>query len=88
MSRVKQLDIITPQGFSGELSKGSQFSFGYESADAPKEVSLVMPYDPTPSVSSVLQPIFDMNVPEGYLADQINASILEVGEANVSTGEL
>ncbi|MBP8721431.1 MAG: hypothetical protein KBH59_02805 [Tidjanibacter sp.] len=23
-----------------------------------------------------------------YLADQINASILEVGEANVSTGEL
>lgn len=71
MSRVKQLDIITPQGFSGELSKGSQFSFGYESADAPKEVSLVMPYDPTPSVSNVLHPIFDMNVPEGFLADQI-----------------
>lgn len=71
MSRVKQLNIITPQGFSGELSKGSQFSFGYESADAPKEVSLVMPYDPTPSVSNVLHPIFDMNVPEGFLADQI-----------------
>ncbi|MGE8146774.1 type II toxin-antitoxin system HipA family toxin [Pseudomonas frederiksbergensis] len=71
MSRVKQLNIITPQGFSGELSKGSQFSFGYESADAPKEVSLVMPFDPTPSVSNVLHPIFDMNVPEGFLADQI-----------------
>ncbi|MGY2443417.1 HipA N-terminal domain-containing protein [Pseudomonas sp. SDO52101_S400] len=25
----------------------------------------------TPSVSNVLHPIFDMNVPEGFLADQI-----------------
>jgi len=71
MSKVKRLNVMTPQGFSGELSKGSQFSFAYETADAPKEVSLVMPYDPTPSISNVLHPIFDMNVPEGFLADQI-----------------
>lgn len=71
MSRVKLLNVMTPQGSSGELSKGSQFSFAYKSADAPKEVSLVMPYDPTPSISTVLHPIFDMNVPEGFLADQI-----------------
>ncbi|RON07459.1 phosphatidylinositol kinase [Pseudomonas brassicacearum] len=71
MSRVKLLNVMTPQGFSGQLSKGSQFSFAYESSDAPKEVSLVMPYDPTPSISNVLHPIFDMNVPEGFLADQI-----------------
>ncbi|AXJ07398.1 phosphatidylinositol kinase [Pseudomonas fluorescens] len=71
MSKVKQLNVATPQGFSGELSKGSQFSFAYETADATREVSLVMPYDPTPSVSNVLHPIFDMNVPEGFLVDQI-----------------
>ncbi|CAI8708997.1 HipA N-terminal domain-containing protein [Pseudomonas sp. GW456-12-1-14-TSB6] len=71
MSKVKRLNVITPQGFSGELSRGSQFSFAYETADATREVSLVMPYDPTPSVSNVLHPIFDMNVPEGFLADQI-----------------
>lgn len=71
MSKVKRLNVTTPQGFSGELSKGSQFSFAYETADATREVSLVMPYDPTPSVSNVLHPIFDMNVPEGFLADQI-----------------
>jgi serine/threonine-protein kinase HipA len=71
MSKVKLLNVVTPQGFSGELSKGSQFSFAYQSADALREVSLVMPYDPTPSVSNVLHPIFDMNVPEGFLADQI-----------------
>ncbi|MBV4461551.1 type II toxin-antitoxin system HipA family toxin [Pseudomonas sp. COR58] len=71
MSKIRRLDVTTPQGFSGELSKGSQFSFAYDSADAPREVSLVMPYDPTPSVSNVLHPIFDMNVPEGFLADQI-----------------
>lgn len=71
MSRVKVLNVLTPQGHSGELSKGSQFSFAYSSADAEREASLVMPYDPTPSVSNVLHPIFDMNVPEGFLADQI-----------------
>jgi serine/threonine-protein kinase HipA len=71
MSRVKLLNVMTPQGYSGDLSKGSQFSFAYASAEAPREVSLVMPYDPTPSVSNVLHPIFDMNVPEGFLADQI-----------------
>ncbi|WP_346343457.1 HipA N-terminal domain-containing protein [Pseudomonas sp. SWRI179] len=71
MSRVKLLNVMTPQGYSGDLSKGSQFSFAYASAEAPREVSLVMPYDPTPSVSNILHPIFDMNVPEGFLADQI-----------------
>ncbi|ONH54447.1 serine/threonine-protein kinase HipA [Pseudomonas cedrina] len=71
MSRVKLLNVVTPHGHSGELSKGSQFSFAYSSADAEREASLVMPYDPTPSVSNVLHPIFDMNVPEGFLADQI-----------------
>lgn len=71
MSRIKLLNVMTPQGYSGDLSKGSQFSFAYASAEAPREVSLVMPYDPTPSVSNILHPIFDMNVPEGFLADQI-----------------
>lgn len=56
---------------AGELSMGSQFSFAYASAQASREVSLVIPYDPTPVVSNVLHPIFDMNVPEGFLADQI-----------------
>ncbi|AUZ48575.1 type II toxin-antitoxin system HipA family toxin [Pseudomonas orientalis] len=71
MSKIKRLNIATPQGNAGELSKGSQFSFAYGSAEASREVSLVMPYDPTPTVSNVLHPIFDMNVPEGFLADQI-----------------
>lgn len=71
MSKIKRLNVATPQGISGALSKGSQFSFAYASAESPREVSLVMPYDPTPTVSNVLHPIFDMNVPEGFLADQI-----------------
>ncbi|KAF1031851.1 MAG: Serine/threonine-protein kinase toxin HipA [Pseudomonas sp.] len=71
MSRIKLLNVATPQGEAGGLSKGSQFSFAYTSLEAAREVSLVMPYDPTPAVSNVLHPIFDMNVPEGFLADQI-----------------
>ncbi|WP_225908854.1 hypothetical protein [Pseudomonas lactucae] len=47
MSKVKRLNIATPQGVGGELSKGSQFSFSYAWAEASREVSLVMPYDPT-----------------------------------------
>lgn len=33
MSRVKLLNVVTPQGHSGELSKGFQFSFAYASAE-------------------------------------------------------
>lgn len=34
MSRVKLLNVVTPDGHSGELSKGSQFSFAYSSSAA------------------------------------------------------
>ncbi|MCU0116770.1 hypothetical protein N8H74_00790 [Pseudomonas sp. B2M1-30] len=47
MSKIKLLNVIAPQGFCGELSKGSQFAFAYDAARAEREVSLVMPYDPT-----------------------------------------
>ncbi|AZE76246.1 hypothetical protein [Pseudomonas synxantha] len=32
MSRIKLLNVVTPQGHAGDLSKGSQFSFSYSSA--------------------------------------------------------
>lgn len=70
--RVKNLQIAVQQGHSGILHKGSQFIFTYdEPENLSREVSLVMPGPGSPFVSNVLHPIFDMNVPEGYLADQI-----------------
>lgn len=70
--KVKHLRVTVPQGPSGLLSKQSQFIYVYAEPSAPeREVSLVMPAERGPFVSNVLHPIFDMNVPEGFLADQI-----------------
>lgn len=71
MARIKALDVAVPQGASGTLLKTSQFAFLRADDLAQHDVSLVMPAARSPFVSNVLQPIFDMNVPEGYLADQI-----------------
>lgn len=70
--RVKNLNVAVPQGASGVLAKQSQFIYTYGADDqAEREVSLVLPSANSPFVSNVLHPIFDMNVPEGFLADQI-----------------
>ncbi|WP_274644784.1 type II toxin-antitoxin system HipA family toxin [Pseudomonas serbica] len=70
--KIKNLNVAVPEGPSGVLHKGSQFLYSYEGADEQaREVSLVMPSANAPFRSSTLHPIFDMNVPEGYLADQI-----------------
>jgi serine/threonine-protein kinase HipA len=70
--KIKNLHVVVPQGHSGVLHKGSQFLYTYADDDQPaKEVSLVMPGPNSPFSSSILHPVFDMNVPEGYLADQI-----------------
>jgi serine/threonine-protein kinase HipA len=71
MARIKALNIAVPQGASGTLLKNSQFAFLRADEQARHDVSLVMPAAHSPFVSNVLHPIFDMNVPEGYLADQI-----------------
>ena len=69
--RVKNLEISVPQGLSGVLTKQSQFIYTYDAEEAEREVSLVLPSAHSPFVANVLHPIFDMNVPEGFLADQI-----------------
>ncbi|AZE97087.1 hypothetical protein C4J96_5019 [Pseudomonas orientalis] len=43
MSEIKRLNIATPQGNAGELSKGSQFSFAYATELGRKHCGVAAP---------------------------------------------
>jgi serine/threonine-protein kinase HipA len=70
---IDRLRVGTPQGDSGLLAKaGEGVLFGYH-ADAPRsaEVSLLMPQRPEQYASRELHPIFQMNLPEGYVLERL-----------------
>lgn len=70
--KIKNLNVAGPQGHSGVLLKASQFLYTQaHDAQPASEISLVMPGRNSPFRSSTLHPIFGMNLPEGYLANQI-----------------
>ena len=66
--RIKQLDVLTPAGVSGRLSKNANFVFNYhpEAAEA-NQVSVTMRIRPESYTRGALFPIFEMNLPEGYV---------------------
>ena len=71
--RIDHLDVATPQGASGTLAFASgRYLFGYN-AGAPRaaEISLLMPHRIEHYISRELHPIFQMNLPEGYLLERL-----------------
>jgi len=70
---VDRLRVATPQGDSGVLGRTDDgYLFGYH-AEAPRaaEISLLMPHRLEPYVGRELLPIFQMNLPEGYLLERL-----------------
>lgn len=70
---IDRLRVATPQGDSGVLGRTDDgYLFGYH-AEAPRaaEISLLMPHRLEPYVGRELLPIFQMNLPEGYLLEQL-----------------
>lgn len=70
---IDRLRVGTPQGDSGLLARtGDGFLFGYH-ADAPRsaEISLLMPQRPEQYISRELHPVFQMNLPEGYVLERL-----------------
>lgn len=70
---IDRLWVGTPQGGSGVLGKtGEDYLFGYH-ADASKaaEISLLMPRRLEQYGSRELHPIFQMNLPEGYVLERL-----------------
>lgn len=69
--KIKQLQVGTPQGDAGLLTKESRYAFNYQSAARDREVSLTMPIRAESYASSTLPAPFAMNRPEGWLYRQI-----------------
>lgn len=82
--RIVQLEVETPQGFSGALGneKGS-YLFAYDRlAQAEQEVSLLMPARMAPYTSGALPPVFSMNLPEGFLLSEIRDRLAKVARVD------
>lgn len=65
--QVRQLEVHTPQGESGLLTKESRFVFNYRDVPDSRAVSLTMPIRQQSYSSGDLMGVFAMNRPEGYL---------------------
>jgi len=70
--KIKELQVVTPQGFAGELRHHSQYEFDYGSGDPSCAVSLALPLEKMRLRGNVLAPIFSMSLPEGYLLNKIH----------------
>lgn len=79
MNAATRLHVATPQGEAGELmQEQGQFLFGYGQADALAAVSLTMPVRRAQYVQPALHPIFQMNLPEGYLLEQLQNRLAKI----------
>ncbi|MFC4820609.1 type II toxin-antitoxin system HipA family toxin [Dokdonella ginsengisoli] len=70
---INHLAVATPQGASGTLAQeDGRFLFGYvREASRAAEISLLMPYRIAQYESRELHPIFQMNLPEGYVLERL-----------------
>lgn len=68
----QQIQVATPQGAAGQLRHGDDYYFDYEEHAPPEaEVCLGMPKRRQQYVDRALFPIFQMNLPEGYVLEQL-----------------
>ncbi|MBE9526713.1 MAG: type II toxin-antitoxin system HipA family toxin [Proteobacteria bacterium] len=68
--RIQHIDIKVAGQPAGSLNKNSQFEFTYHS-DASNSISVTMPLSTRHYQSGSLFPIFEMNIPEGYVRYRI-----------------
>ncbi len=70
--RIKKLRVSVPDGECGTLEKTHRFSFAYDhSAQHDKQVSLTMPVRLPTYSRGAIHPIFEQNLPEGFVRDRI-----------------
>jgi len=71
---VDYLIASSPQGRAGMLSRADRYLFQYDGqASRPAEISLGMPFRALQYHSSRLFPIFQMNLPEGFVLERLRA---------------
>lgn len=80
MMKIKELEVSTPQGMAGPLRRESQYVFNYgRGVDPSCEISLTMPLRAQSYAGNVLPPIFTMNRPEGWLAQELVRRMARLG---------
>jgi serine/threonine-protein kinase HipA len=79
MKAATHLQVSTPQGDAGELTQEQgQFLFGYGPASADAAVSLTMPVRKAQFAHASLHPIFQMNLPEGFLLEALQNRLAKI----------
>ncbi|MEN9481720.1 MAG: hypothetical protein RLZZ298_3115 [Pseudomonadota bacterium] len=78
MVKLKKLNITTTQGFSGELTRESQYVFNYRTDDPGCEIALTMPLRSQSYTANILPGVLRQNLPEGYLQDWIKEHLAKV----------
>jgi len=69
---IRHLAVSTPQGSSGVLARENGYFFQYSPDIAPEaEIALNMQRRLEPYRSQTLLPIFEMNLPEGYVLEEL-----------------
>jgi len=85
MKALDRVRIVTPEGESGELSSQdtSDYLFRYGiDADPRTQISLTMPVRDTAYSAHALHPIFQMNLPEGYVLEQLRNRLAKTTPIN------
>lgn len=85
MSAANELLVATPQGVSGQIFQhpNGDYAFRYaDTASASIAVSMTMPPRREEYVSRDLHPIFQMNLPEGYVLEQLRNRLAKVATVN------
>lgn len=79
LREIRTLEVHTPRGASGLLTRESRFVFNYGEVADPAAVSLTMPVRRQSYASGDLMGIFAMNRPEGYLRFVIEERLARYG---------
>jgi serine/threonine-protein kinase HipA len=77
---INKLTVLAGGSPSGELSKQSNFSFTYGKGGS--QISKSMPYRVETFTSGALHPIFEMNLPEGYVRYHITEKLMKHTKVN------
>ncbi len=78
MNKVRTLAIHTTQGFSGELTRESQYVFNYQTKESACEISVTMPLRAQSYSGNILPGVLRQNLPEGYLDSWLREKLAKV----------
>ena len=79
MSVATHLRVTTPQGEAGALTQEQgQFLFGYGLVSTAAAISLTMPVRKAQYAHAALHPIFQMNLPEGFLLEELQNRLAKI----------